>query len=165
MPASQKAGSAPCRGATPLTAPGETTASRGEGGAAPAPCQAGAIKARGQMVCPPTCHAARQHRGAATGQRRRLVASLSAPGITPERLPVPATSGGVTLAAWLERAILLPYLWWRRQQTQAFVPGLREQGKWIRGVPAQLERGPVALWWYYRGKQGDLWVAFFLFSR
>lgn len=27
-----------------------------------------------------------------------------------------------------------------------------------------LERGPVALWWYYRGKRGDLRVAFFLSS-
>ncbi|AAN68643.1 conserved protein of unknown function [Pseudomonas putida KT2440] len=25
-----------------------------------------------------------------------------------------------------------------------------------------LERGPVALWWYYWGKPGDLRVAFFL---
>lgn len=29
-------------------------------------------------------------------------------------------------------------------------------------MPAHLERGPVALWWYYRGKLGDPWVAFFL---
>lgn len=30
------------------------------------------------------------------------------------------------------------------------------------GVPIYLEHGPVALLWCYRGKRGDLWVAFFL---
>lgn len=55
-----------------------------------------------------------------------------------------------------------PYLWWRRRH-----PGIRAWNSVVEvsgcsGVPTYLECGPVALWWCYRGKRGDLQVAFFL---
>lgn len=100
---------------------------------------------------------------------------LSTHGITPQRLPVSAASGGVTLAAWLERVTAgsaqwtgpapPPNLWWRRRHPQAPLPGPRVQGERLRGVPAHPKHGPVALWWCHRGKSGDLRVAFFLCVR
>ena len=88
----------------------------------------------------------------------RSLASASARGITPWRLPVPATSGGVTLAAWLERVTTRPVQWTVPSRpicggeggTQAFVPGPRAQGHWYVVCTMNL----IAARWHCGGTAG-----------
>jgi len=116
---------------------------------------------RTYVVCPFTYPATRQHRGATAGPWRR---SLAFPSDTWHYAIKAASAGDEVVVLHSPHGLRGPS---RRpicggEGDPGLMPGLRAQGKRLRGVPAYLERGPVSLWWYYRGKRGDLRVAFFL---
>lgn len=69
---------------------------------------------------------------------------------------MPATSGGATLAAWLERVTAGVPKGYSGNAALSVVEksgswhpcqDLRGQGQLFRGVHHILERGPVSLWW------------------